>query len=92
MERDPLADEETRAAAAEAARIGGSAGRAEDPVEQAGGGEAEGFEQSEQDLVDAAEGRTTGHDAGRDAFPPEAESDRSGAEYGDADHEHSSEN
>lgn len=89
MERDPLVDEQTRAAAAEAAKIGG-ADRGEDPVEQAGGGEAEGFEQAEKDLIRGAEGGRAGHDPGRDAFTPERESDRSGAEYGEADEERSS--
>ena len=56
---DPLADEEADAAAAEAAAIGGVAGDedldpAERPVREAGGGEAEGFEMAEEDLVDHA--------------------------------------
>ena len=59
-ERDPLADEETEAAASEAGAIGGTAGDedldpAERPVREAGGGEAEGFEQAEEDLIDHAE-------------------------------------
>jgi len=57
------------------------------PVYEAGGGEAEGFELAERDLV-----RNASHDDGagfpeRDAFTPEAESDLSGAEYGEADEE-----
>jgi hypothetical protein len=57
------------------------------PVYEAGGGEDEGFELAEHDLV-----RNASHDDGegfpeRDAFTPEAESDRSPAEYGEADEE-----
>ena len=86
-------------AAAEARAIGGSRADAGgvDPEEQvdealrpvyeAGGGEAEGFELAERDLV-----RNASHDDGaaypeRDAFTPERETDRSGAEYGEADEE-----
>ena len=59
------------------------------PVEEAGGGEAEGFELAEQELIDAAENWEEGHSPERDAFPAEEDS---GAVYGEADHEHSSEN
>lgn len=57
------------------------------PVYEAGGGEAEGFELAERDLV-----RNASHDDGAavpelDAFTPEVESDRSTAEYGEADEE-----
>jgi hypothetical protein len=57
------------------------------PVYEAGGGEAEGFELAELDLE-----RNATHDDGsgfpeRDGFTPEAESDLSGAEYGEADEE-----
>ena len=54
------------------------------PVEEAGGGESEGFEQAEQELIRRAEnweGRSPMHDA----FPPE---EQGGIEYGEADHEH----
>jgi hypothetical protein len=93
--RDPIEQmiaREESAAAAEAGTIGGGPPpRATDddpamrPVYEAGGGEAEGFEQAEELLVENAS-----HDAGRgnpmrDTFDPEAESDRSGAEYGEAD-------
>jgi hypothetical protein len=54
------------------------------PVEEAGGGEAEGFEQAEKDLIDRAQD-PAGHRAAGRAFPPEAESDRSTADYGEAD-------
>ncbi len=61
------------------------------PVIEAGGGVAEGFEQSEAQLVNNA---THGADAGTDriiddAFPAEAERDR--AVYGEADEEDVSE-
>jgi hypothetical protein len=85
-------------AAAEARAIGGSGpavGGVDDepvdearrPVYEAGGGEAEGFELAEHDLI-----RNASHDDGeafpeRDGFTPEVESDRSPAEYGEADEE-----
>jgi hypothetical protein len=83
-------------AAAEAARIGGTAGDeqldpAERPVVEAGGGEAEGFEQAESALVEHAshaDQRSTHailHDQG---LPEELDPLR---ENGEADHEHSSE-
>jgi hypothetical protein len=53
------------------------------PVEEAGGGEAEGFEQAEAELIDAAEHGDAGGPADRDAFPAEAEPDP--ATHGDAD-------
>lgn len=62
---DPLADEEARAAAAEAGHIGGRPTReleadmdhdpAMEPVYEAGGGEAEGFELAEEELREHAE-------------------------------------
>jgi hypothetical protein len=84
-------------AAAEARAIGGSSpdvggvdpdehvDDAMRPVYEAGGGDAEGFELAERDLV-----RNASHDDGeafpeRDAFAPERESDLSTAEYGEAD-------
>jgi hypothetical protein len=90
---DDLIREEEAAAAADAGRIGGVAGDEDDfdpemrAVYEAGGGEAEGFEQAEADLIENAQ-----HGGGRgdplsDAFTPEAESDLSGAEYGEADDE-----
>jgi hypothetical protein len=83
-------------AAAEAARIGGVAGDeqldpAERPVIEAGGGEAEGFEQAESVLIEHAthgdqqSAHTILHDQGR---PEEPDASR---ENGEADHEHSSE-
>lgn len=55
------------------------------PVEEAGGGEAEGFEQAEELLERNATHEEFGTNPSDDAFPPEVESDRSGAEYGEAD-------
>ena len=79
---------EEKAAEAEAAKIGGEGSDEDlDPAERAvregGGGEAEGFEDAEDQLVENA-----GHGEGNplpDAFSGEEESDLSGAEYGEAD-------
>ena len=97
---DPdFATREEWEAAREAAAIGGAqpdvggADTAEPidpamiPVYEAGGGEGEGFELAERDLV-----RNASHDDGegfpeRDAFTPERESDLSPAEYAEADEE-----
>jgi hypothetical protein len=105
MERnddDPdFATREEREAAAEAAAIGGRRAdvggsdtseeidEAMRPVYEAGGGDAEGFELAEHDLV-----RNASHDDGRayperDAFTPEREADRASAEYGEPDEEES---
>jgi hypothetical protein len=56
------------------------------PVEEAGGGVAEGFEQAEEDLIEnATHGDGTG-DPETDAIDNEsAEAERSTAEYGEAD-------
>jgi hypothetical protein len=89
-------EEETEAAAREAAEVGGRAGDegldpAERPLVEAGEGVAEGFELAEEELVEAAQHGDRGGDPQQDAFTPEVESDRSTAEYGEADHEESSE-
>jgi hypothetical protein len=88
---DDLVREEEAAAASAAAHIGGTAGDEDDfdpamrPVYEAGGGEAEGFEQAEADLIDNAS-HSDGHgDPLGDAFSPEVESDRSSAAYGEPD-------
>ena len=98
-EEPDLETREERAAAAEAAAIGGSgpdvggvdpsekAGEALRPVYEAGGGEEDGFELAERDLI-----RNASHDDGEgfpelDAFTPEAEADEAGVEYGEADEE-----
>jgi hypothetical protein len=57
------------------------------PLEEAGEGEAEGFEQAEQELIEAAEHGENKWDPEVDAFTPEEESDRSSAEYGEPDEE-----
>jgi hypothetical protein len=88
--QDEFAEREADAAAAEVDRIAGRAPENEDPerwpVEEAGGGEAEGFEQSEELLEENAEhGELGGHDPLRDTFPAEDEPEGGGAEYGEAD-------
>jgi hypothetical protein len=80
-------DEEAEAAAAEAAAVGGVAPiESDDPAQQplieAGQGEAEGFELAEQRLVDIASHGDEHRFPGRDAPPPE---DREQAERGEAD-------
>lgn len=96
-EGDPVAErrarEEAEAAAREAAGIGGPGSpgpddEAERPLAEAGGGEAEGFEQAERDLVEHASHGDPAPDPTEAAIPPEPEPDD--AERGAADHEHSS--
>lgn len=58
---------------------------AQQPVTEAGGGEAEGFEEAERLLEENATHGEGGADPAQDAFPPEAESDAAGTEYGEAD-------
>jgi hypothetical protein len=86
-EKEALVEEETAAAATEAASIGGKATKdSEDPAEQplieAGEGEAEGFELAERDLQDIA----SHGDQHRfpDNVPPSSE-EQSDAVYGEAD-------
>lgn len=96
MSPDPrFEQEETDAAAAEAARIGGVAGDedldpAQRPVVEAGGGEAEGFEQSEEALIEHAShgDQQSAHAVIHDAAVPE---EQGTSEAGEADHERSSE-
>jgi hypothetical protein len=88
-------DEEVDAAARAAGAIGGVAGDedvdpAERPLQEAGEGEAEGFELAEEDLVEAAETGLNWVDPVHASFPAESQ-DASGATYGEADHELSSE-
>jgi hypothetical protein len=88
---DPLVQEQEQAAAQEAGNIGGRGGAREDadpamaPVEEAGGGVAEGFEQSERELIERASHGDERSTPETDAFTPEQESDRSTAAYGEAD-------
>jgi hypothetical protein len=87
-QRDPIADEEAEAAAAEAAKIGGPA--PDDPVDdpaqrpliEGGEGEAEGFELAEEELIDNAEHGDEKRFPDRDASPPEEPSD---TKYGEPD-------
>jgi hypothetical protein len=82
---DEAASEEERAAA-EAGSIGGPAPPAEGdeasrPVEEGGGGEAEGFEQSERELTEQASHGESRWDPETDAFTPEEEADRASSAY-----------
>jgi hypothetical protein len=96
MSPDPRYEqEETDAAAAEAARIGGVAGDeeldpAQRPVIEAGGGEAEGFEGAEEALIEHAShgDQQSAHAVIHDAGIPE---ERGTSEDGEADYERSSE-
>ncbi len=99
FEEADFATREEWLAASEAAAIGGRGpdvggvdtsehvDEAMRPVYEAGGGEEEGFELAERDLV-----RNASHDDGSafpelDAFTPEVESDEASVEYGEADEE-----
>jgi hypothetical protein len=59
--------------------------QAKAPVEEAGGGESEGFEQSEQELIDVAEGDKGHHHPIGDRFTPEETDVRDHTAFGDAD-------
>lgn len=59
------------------------------PVREAGGGEAEGFEEAEAELIEHASHGDSAPDPTEMAGEPEEE--ESDAEYGEADHEESSE-
>lgn len=89
-DRDPIAEEEADAAAAEAAEIGGPApddpvdDPAERPLVESGEGEAEGFELAEAELVDNAEHGDEKRFPSRDAGGPEEPTD---TEYGEPDQE-----
>jgi hypothetical protein len=91
----PWEAQEVEAAAREAAAIGGHAGDegldpAQRPLVESGEGESEGFELAEADLIRAAENSDSRVDPLADAFTPEADG-RCMREYGEADHEQSSE-
>jgi hypothetical protein len=86
---DTVGDEEARAGA-EARDIGGSAPPSEGdeasrPVEEAGGGEAEGFEQAERELEEQASHGENRWDPETDAFSGEEEADRASAAYSEPD-------
>jgi hypothetical protein len=86
---DPLLRREEDAAAAEGAAVGGPAPETEGdeaarPLEEAGQGEAEGFEQSERELVEHASHGEDRRIPEADVFPQEdPAADR--AVYGEAD-------
>ena len=89
---DELIAEAESAAIAEVRRLGGTSRHdgptpALDPVYEAGGGEQDGWELAEQDLIDNASHGGGRGDPLRDMLPPEVESDRSPAVYGEADEE-----
>jgi hypothetical protein len=87
---DPLLRREEEAARAEAARIGGPGPEYEGdeesrPLEEAGEGVAEGFEESERELVESAQHGDPRFAPQMNAPEPEEESDRAGAVYGEPD-------
>jgi hypothetical protein len=93
-EDDPLVSDEERAAAAEAAGIGGprpdydvddDSDEASRPLEEAGEGESEGFELAEHDLIEEASHGEEGRSPELDAFDAEVESDEADSVYGEAD-------
>lgn len=86
-EEETLATEEAEAAAAEAEAIGGDVAKdsddpAEQPLIEAGEGEAEGFELAERDLEDIASHGDQHRFPDNVPPPPEEWSD---AEFGEAD-------
>jgi len=88
-ERDPVAEEEAEAAAAEAARIGGPVpdaveDPAQRPVVEGGEGESEGFELAEEELIENASHGDQKHFPDSDAPPPEEPTE---TEFGEADEE-----
>ena len=91
---DKLVQTEEEIAAAEAARIGGRSGmegmdEAERATAEAGGGESEGFEESEELLIDQASHGDPAVNPLTDA--PAAEQEPNPATYGDADEVESTE-
>jgi hypothetical protein len=87
---DPLLRREEEAAAADAGSIGGAqpdyeGDEAARPLEEAGQGEAEGFEQAERDLTEAAQHGEGRYSPEADELTPEVESDRADAVYGEPD-------
>lgn len=96
MPGEPFEEQrEAELAASEAAHIGGGSGRppenpAEAPVDEAGGGQAEGFEQAEELLIEhASHGDSqSAHAILHDQMPSEEDDGRAD---GEADGERSSE-
>ena len=92
-ENDPKVDREADAAAAEAGAVGGPGADEDlDPAERAvaegGGGQAEGFEQAEQDLIEHASHGDPAPDPTSLASDEEAHPE---PEHGSADHARSAE-
>lgn len=89
---DPDVRDEAEAAANQAAHIGGDVEQqSDDPafeaVEEGGGGESEGFEQAEEELIEGASHGDPQPDPTQAAFTPEAEADEVTAQDGEADEE-----
>ncbi len=87
---EELSEEEESAAAAEVRAMAGpqisdADDPAMEPLYQAGQGDQEGFEAAEEDLIENATHGDGGGNPLRDAFSPEAESDRSDVLYGEPD-------
>ena len=87
---DAVVRAEEKAAGAEAGAIGGPApephgDEADRPLEEAGGGEAEGFEEAERELGETAAHGEGGWSPEADAMTPETEADRAGAVYSEPD-------
>ena len=57
------------------------------PVEEAGGGQSEGFEQAEEELIENASHGDGAGNPEADRIDEDAEAERSTAEYGEADDE-----
>src|SRR3954464_4169259 len=99
-EYDPLAEEEAEAAAREGRDIGGRPTRdleedlphnpAMDPVYEAGGGESEGFEMAEEELIEHSEhGPAKPEVQIRVRDEEVSEEENSSVEYGEPDEEQS---
>lgn len=87
---DGLVPDQEAAAAAEAADIGGSpaptsADPARRPLEEAGEGEAEGFELAERELAERASHGDERSSPGADAYEVEQEAERATSVYGEPD-------
>jgi hypothetical protein len=92
----PSEAQQVDAAARDAAAIGGRAGDedldpAQRPLAEGGEGVAEGFELAEDAMVEAAQHGDSGVDPLADRFTPEVDHGRVTGDYGEADHEDSSE-
>lgn len=89
-DEDPLGRREEERAAAEAGAIGGPSPDYEGtdetrPLAESGQGVAEGFEESERDLVEQSSHGDQRYDPGADAFAPEERADEATAVYGEPD-------